>query len=365
MIFLTDTFVRNLQPPAKGAKIHRDADAPGVPGTGVTGFGIRITAAGFRAFVLEYRSRETGDQRVFTIGRFPTIKTERAREKARNLRAEIEDGLDPQAERVAKRHEATVHDLADRFEREHLPLKKPSTAESYSRLLRLYIRPHLGRMRISTVTQADTERLCRAVTEAAGPYQANRVQAVGSKLFGIQSWVALPRDAEESAPNFAHHDAHALPVIEDSGKSVRLVVGSAFGKTSPVQTASEMIYADIALEAGAQAQALEALVAIEQHHGLEVTGVEEVERARTERVDDVERWIGDQDRSARCRRRWIVEEVDPPDVTPLRIDIREDHLAASLDCKRLLNARKRVCNRFERFQALDVQIDRFAPRAGA
>jgi redox-sensitive bicupin YhaK (pirin superfamily) len=76
-------------------------------------------------------------------------------------------------------------------------------------------------------------------------------KAKGQKLFGIQSWVALPRDAEESAPNFAHHDAHALPVIEDSGKSVRLVVGSAFGKTSPVQTASEMIYADIALEAGA------------------------------------------------------------------------------------------------------------------
>jgi redox-sensitive bicupin YhaK (pirin superfamily) len=76
-------------------------------------------------------------------------------------------------------------------------------------------------------------------------------KAKEQKLFGIQSWVALPRDAEESAPNFAHHDAHALPVIEDSGKSVRLVVGSAFGKTSPVQTASEMIYADIALEAGA------------------------------------------------------------------------------------------------------------------
>jgi hypothetical protein len=43
MIFLTDTIVRNLQPPAKGAKIHRDADAPGTPGTCVTGFGIRIT----------------------------------------------------------------------------------------------------------------------------------------------------------------------------------------------------------------------------------------------------------------------------------------------------------------------------------
>jgi redox-sensitive bicupin YhaK (pirin superfamily) len=73
-------------------------------------------------------------------------------------------------------------------------------------------------------------------------------KAKGQKLFGIQSWVALPRAAEESAPNFAHYDATALPVIEDRGKSVRLIVGSSFGKTSPVQTASDMIYADIALE---------------------------------------------------------------------------------------------------------------------
>ncbi|MBV8849994.1 MAG: pirin family protein [Methylobacteriaceae bacterium] len=70
----------------------------------------------------------------------------------------------------------------------------------------------------------------------------------GQKLFGIQSWVALPRTTEESAPSFVHHGAEALPVIEDRGKRVRLIVGSAFGKTSPVQTQSEMIYADIALE---------------------------------------------------------------------------------------------------------------------
>jgi redox-sensitive bicupin YhaK (pirin superfamily) len=76
-------------------------------------------------------------------------------------------------------------------------------------------------------------------------------KAKGQKLFGIQSWVALPAAFEESAPGFAHHDAHALPLIEERDKSVRLIVGSAFGKTSPVRTASEMIYADVALEPGA------------------------------------------------------------------------------------------------------------------
>ena len=76
-------------------------------------------------------------------------------------------------------------------------------------------------------------------------------KARGQKLFGIQSWVALPRAAEESAPSFAHHDASALPVISDHGRNVRLIVGSTFGKTSPVKTQSEMIYADIALQADA------------------------------------------------------------------------------------------------------------------
>jgi Arm DNA-binding domain len=146
--FLTDDLVRNhLPPPAKGAKIYRDADVPDAPGTGVTGYGVRITAKGVKALVLEYRDRETGDQKTYTIGRWPRMKVERGRDLARTLRAKIEEGLDPQGERVAKRNEVTVSDLADRFEREHLPMKKPSTAENYARLLRLYVRPHLGKMR--------------------------------------------------------------------------------------------------------------------------------------------------------------------------------------------------------------------------
>jgi integrase len=182
--FLADDIVRNLPKPTKGAaKIYRDADVPGAPGTGVTGYGCRVTKAGFRALVLEYRDRETGDQKTYTIGRWPTMKVERGREIARKLRAKIEEGVDPQGEKIAKRAEPTVDELADRFEAEHLPMKKPSTAENYGRLLRLYIRPQLGSMRVSAVTLADVERMCRAVAEAGGPYQANRVQAVASKLF--------------------------------------------------------------------------------------------------------------------------------------------------------------------------------------
>jgi redox-sensitive bicupin YhaK (pirin superfamily) len=74
----------------------------------------------------------------------------------------------------------------------------------------------------------------------------------GSKLFGIQSWVAMPKRYEESDPAFAHHGADELPIVEGEGKRVRLITGSLYGAQSPVQTLSEMFYADITLVAGAR-----------------------------------------------------------------------------------------------------------------
>jgi redox-sensitive bicupin YhaK (pirin superfamily) len=78
------------------------------------------------------------------------------------------------------------------------------------------------------------------------------IRGTGSQLFGIQSWVALPRQDEESDPAFAHHGADELPVIEGEGKLVRLITGSLYGAQSPVHTLSEMFYADITLVEGAR-----------------------------------------------------------------------------------------------------------------
>lgn len=72
-----------------------------------------------------------------------------------------------------------------------------------------------------------------------------------SELFGVQSWVALPLKDEESQPEFAHHEAAELPVVEGEGKRVRLIAGSLYGARSPVRTLSEMFYADATLAPGA------------------------------------------------------------------------------------------------------------------
>ncbi|MEM9139934.1 MAG: pirin family protein [Pseudomonadota bacterium] len=69
-------------------------------------------------------------------------------------------------------------------------------------------------------------------------------------FFGIQTWVALPEGHEDNAPDFQHAAKDTLPVIEDKGKSVRLILGNAYGEEAPVSTFSDMFYADVALEAG-------------------------------------------------------------------------------------------------------------------
>jgi hypothetical protein len=80
---------------------------------------------------------------------------------------------------------------------------------------------------------------------------APTVRAAGGRVAGLQAWVALPREAEDSEPSFAHYDRDALPLVEAAGAAVRLIAGTWLGRRSPVATASPTLYADVALEAGA------------------------------------------------------------------------------------------------------------------
>ncbi|AOR79684.1 pirin family protein [Novosphingobium resinovorum] len=77
-------------------------------------------------------------------------------------------------------------------------------------------------------------------------------RASGGKLFGLQTWVALPKEAEETAPAFSHHKAHEIPFTEDAGTRLTLIAGSSDGMTSPLKTWSDMVYADIAMQDGAR-----------------------------------------------------------------------------------------------------------------
>lgn len=72
-----------------------------------------------------------------------------------------------------------------------------------------------------------------------------------SRLFGIQTWVALPDAEEDRAASFEHHGEAELPVLQDDGKRLRLIMGRGWGEVAPVGTFSDMFYADVVLDPGA------------------------------------------------------------------------------------------------------------------
>jgi redox-sensitive bicupin YhaK (pirin superfamily) len=91
----------------------------------------------------------------------------------------------------------------------------------------------------------------RGVTHSERTAPEVRAQA-RSVLAGIQTWVALPREAEGCEPSFEHLDAKCLPLIEDRGVQVRLILGELYGMCTPVSTFSPLFYADAKLKATAR-----------------------------------------------------------------------------------------------------------------
>ena len=80
---------------------------------------------------------------------------------------------------------------------------------------------------------------------------APALRASGSTVHGIQLWVGLPRADEETAPEFHHHPSDTLPALTDGGVAVRVLVGEAFGRRSPVKTFSRLAYVDVRMPPGA------------------------------------------------------------------------------------------------------------------
>lgn len=77
-------------------------------------------------------------------------------------------------------------------------------------------------------------------------------RARGGRVHGLQFWVALPREHEETDPSFEHHPAASLPELERPGAHLRLLAGSAYGRSSPVRVLSPLFYLDVRLAAGSE-----------------------------------------------------------------------------------------------------------------
>jgi integrase len=157
------------------------------------GFGLKVTAAGNKVYLLQYRKGGRGapTKRV-TIGRHGALTPDQARKEAVRLSGAIASGSDPAASRAAEKSALTVRGLAERFLNEHVATKtKPRTAVEYRRLVENMIVPALGRKRVRDVTRGDISRLHH--DQRATPYAANRTAAVLSKMFALaEKWGERP-----------------------------------------------------------------------------------------------------------------------------------------------------------------------------
>lgn len=176
---LDDRLVKALSAPATGAKITYDSD--------VSGFGVRVTKGGAKAYVLNYRI--AGRERRYTIGSATEWKATAARKFAADMKARIRIGHDPLAELEEARNARTVADLCDRFERDHLPRLRPATQKQYRQSLhgsatRKGIRQYFKHHKVEDLTHSDVEGYHRLLSRSA-PTMANRTLAVLSRMLGL------------------------------------------------------------------------------------------------------------------------------------------------------------------------------------
>ena len=157
--------------------------------TELRGFGVKALKSGKKNYIVKYRvgGGRSAKQRWMKLGDCNVLKLPKAREQAQQVLAAASRGEDPQAEKREKNKYQTLNDAWERFEKEVLPNRKPSTASDYRSMWKLSIQPKLGKRDINKITQNDVSKLHRQLRDT--PYRANRVLSVCSRLFNLcEAW---------------------------------------------------------------------------------------------------------------------------------------------------------------------------------
>ena len=174
---LTKVFLDALKTPSTGRVEVADTSARGLT--------FRLSASGARSWSFRFRDPASG--RVSRQTFSGDLDLKQARAAALQARSLVAQGQNPVEEKRKARQEArtrTFDSLADRYLTEHARRHK-RTADADERMLRLHVRPTWGSRRFDKIGRADVIALCEAVVTAGKPTQANRVQALVSKIFSF------------------------------------------------------------------------------------------------------------------------------------------------------------------------------------
>jgi integrase len=195
---LNEETVRQLPVPGKGNRVTYFAGAMVQGAKAPRGFGVRVTAAGARAFVLNYRLR--GREFRYTIGAWPDWSALKAVREARDLRQRIDRGENPLADRAPSPTTASVAAVIDEFLARHVrnprqPLRK-RTVSTYASAFDRLVKPRIGKLGIYEVRRSHIIRMLDEIEDANGPVMADRTLAYLRKAF---NWYAT-RDDQFNVP---------------------------------------------------------------------------------------------------------------------------------------------------------------------
>ncbi len=201
--------------------------------TDLTGFGCKVTPAGRKVYVLQYRTKHQnrrGAPKRLTLGKHGELTPEQARTLAATLLLDVKAGVDPSLAR-RRSDSVTVSDLMTRFVEGYLPNKKrppkASTVRSYDSLVRCHVLPALGNRGAAEVSTADIERLHRRMR--AIPYVANRTLSVLQHAFyqaEAWGWRAQATNPAKGVERYPEQRRGARKDVMLSAEQMRRLLGA-------------------------------------------------------------------------------------------------------------------------------------------
>lgn len=164
---LTSTFIKEAPAPPSGNKLYRCNQ--------ITGFALRVTKSGKKAFVLNYRFE--GIERRMTIGNYPEWSLKAAQDQAKDLRRLIDTGTDPLTERKIRREAHRVSDLFQFYKEVKFGDTLTRSDKDRISMWEKDILPALGKRPLKDIDRADIAKLHREITKRS-PVRANRILEV-------------------------------------------------------------------------------------------------------------------------------------------------------------------------------------------
>ena len=207
------------------------------------GLAIRVSEIGRISFYYCYRAGKgrTATKKWVHIGTYPGWMPENARQKVKELAAQVTLGNDPAEEIKSAKIVVTVADTIQIFWEQHISVKlKPSSQRLYKGIISKHVVPSLGKFKINAVTHKDVTKLHYELRES--PYMANRTAAVLSKFFnwcekhGYRDINSNPADGLEKYKEQKRMEFLKIEDIEAIGQALSTL--ETRGQVSPMPAAA-------------------------------------------------------------------------------------------------------------------------------